>query len=162
MAKNVTNINEKIMKVAEEAVKPEAVNVLDLLLGADVGNIKLPTKDFEVTRLSKAFGKPFILTCQALTPEKYEEVQDMAVAVKGKDVDIETSKLQIITVLEGVIGADGKPLFKNTDLRNTYKAATPLDLIRKILLSGEIVSIYTEIAKLSGFGEDAIKEIKNS
>ena len=112
MAKNVTNpiATDEILEGGEQE-QIEAVNVLDLLLGSDIGEIKLPTKTVEITRLTEVFGKPFILTCQALSPEKYEEVQDMAVSVKGKDVDLDVSQLQLFTVMEGVIAADGKPLF---------------------------------------------------
>lgn len=158
MAKNVTNTIENDEIHVEQK---EAVNVLDLLLGSDVGEIKLPTTEVEITRLSEVFGKPFILICQALSPEKYEEVQDMAVSVKGKDVDLDVSQLQLFTVMEGVIGADGKPLFKSAELRSKYKVPTPKDVVRKILLSGEITAVYTQIAKLSGFGDEAVKEVKN-
>lgn len=162
MDKNVTNPIEKdeILEGMEQEQK-EAVNVLDLLLGSDIGEIKLPTKTVEITRLTEVFGKPFILTCQALSPEKYEEVQDMAVSVKGKDVDLDVSQLQLFTVMEGVIGEDGKPLFKSAELRSKFKVPTPKDVVRKILLSGEITAVYTEIAKLSGFGDGAVKEVKN-
>lgn len=139
----------------------EAVNVLDLLLGSDIGEIKLPTKVVEITRLSQLYGKPFMLTCKALSPEKYEEVQDMALDVKGKDVDLDVNLLQLFVTLEGVVDDAGKPMFKNKDLMAKFKAHTPKELVRKILLSGEITSIYSEIAKLSGFGEDAVKEVKN-
>lgn len=39
-----------------ETVEKEAVNVLDLLLGSDLGTIKQPHKDMEITRLSEALG----------------------------------------------------------------------------------------------------------
>lgn len=163
MAKTVTT--ENIENIAEmettQAERKTAVNILDLLLGSDIESIKLPTKEVEITRLTEIFGEPFILTCQALSPEKYEEVQDMAVSVKGKDVDLDVSQLQLFTVMEGVIGADGKPLFKNAELRTKYKVPTPKEVVRKILLSGEITAVYTEIAKLSGFGDGAVKEVKN-
>ena len=109
MATKVTNTTEKVEVVETE--KKAAVNVLDLLLGADADKIKLPTSQVEITRLSEALGDPFILTCQALTPEKYEEVQDMALSVSGKDVDLDVSQLQLFTVMEGVVDAEGKPLF---------------------------------------------------
>ena len=85
----------------------------------------------------------------------------MAVSVKGKDVDLDVSQLQLFTVMEGVIGEDGKPLFKSAELRSKFKVPTPKDVVRKILLSGEITAVYTEIAKLSGFGDGAVKEVKN-
>ena len=160
MASKVIKLNED--EEVMEAEAKTAVNVLDLLLGADIGEIKLPTEDVEITRLSELFGKPFIITCQALSPDKYEEVQDMAVSVKGKDVDLDVSQLQLFTVLEGAMDGNEKPLFKNMELCKKFKAPTPKDLIKKILLSGEITSVYTKIAKLSGFGDEAVKEVKNS
>lgn len=147
---------------SEEVREPrEAVNVLDLLLGSDIGEIKLPTKRMEITRLTEVYGKPFVITCRALSPEKYEEVQDMAVAVKGKDVDLDVSLLQVFVTIEGVVDEAGKPMLKNRDLMAKFKAHTPKELVRKLFLSGEIASIYSEIAKLSGFGDDAVTEVKN-
>lgn len=139
----------------------EAVNVLDLLLGSDIGEIKLPTKQVEITRLSKVFDKPFVVTCKALSPEKYEEVQDLAVNVNGKDVDLDVNLLQLFVVLEGVVDDSGKPMFKNKDLIAKFKVSTPKELIKKVLLSGEIANIYGEISELSGFGDSSINEVKN-
>ena len=159
MANNTKKVVEEI--VEEVVEKKEAVNVLDLLLGSDVGEIKLPTKQVEIKRLSQHYGTPFIVTCTALSPDKYEEVQDMALDIQGKDVDLDINLLKLITVMEGVLDATGKHLFKNTELMKKHKAPTPKELIKKFLLSGEINSLYTTIADLSGFGDDAIAEIKN-
>jgi hypothetical protein len=139
----------------------EAVNVLDLLLGSDIGEIKLPTKQIEITRLSEVYGKPFVVTCKALSPEKYEEVQDMALKVNGKDVDLDVNLLQLFVALEGIVDDSGKRMFRNKELMTKFKATTPKELIKKILLSGEITNLYGEIAKLSGFGENAVVEVKN-
>lgn len=139
----------------------EAVNILDLLLGSDVGEIKLPTKQVEVTRLTEVYGKPFVITCKALSPEKYEEVQDMAINVQGKDVDLDVNLLQLFVVIEGVVDDAGKPMLKNMELMRKFKASTPKELARKLFLSGEITNIYGEISQLSGFGDDAVKEVKN-
>ena len=152
---------KKIEQVEETVETKEAVNVLDLLLGSDIGEIKLPTKTMEITRLSGVFGAPFVITVSALSPDKYEEVQDMAVSINGKDADIEISLLQILVVMEGVVDPNGKPMFKNKDLMHKFKASTPKELVRKLFLSGEIASIYGEIAELSGFGEGAVTEVKN-
>lgn len=159
MATNTKKITEEQIEEVEET--KEAVNVLDLLLGSDIGEIKLPTKEMEITRLSGVYGSPFVITVSALSPDRYEEVQDMAVSVKGKDADIEISLLQILVVMEGVVDSTGKPMFKNKNLMAKFKANTPKELVRKLLLSGEIASIYGEIASLSGFGEGAVREVKN-
>ena len=139
----------------------EAVNILDLLLGSDIDKIELPTKQVEIARLSKVFGKPFVITCKALSPDKYEEVQDMAVKVDGKDVDLDVSLLQLFVVIEGVMDDAGKPLMKNMDLMRKFKAQTPKELVRTLFLSGEITNIYSEIGNLSGFGDEAVTEVKN-
>ena len=159
MATNNKKITDK--QVEETVETKEAVNVLDLLLGSDIGEIKLPTKTMEITRLSGVFGAPFIITISALSPDRYEEVQDMAVSVKGKDADIDISLLQVLVVMEGVIDPNGNPMFKNKDLKAKFKASTPKELVRKLLLSGEIANIYGEIANLSGFGEGSVTEVKN-
>lgn len=148
-------------ELAEETAEKAAVNVLDLLLGSDIGEIKLPTKNMEIKRLSEVFGAPFVITVSALSPDRYEEVQDMAVSVNGKDADIEISLLQMLVVMEGVMDPNGKPMFKNKDLMAKFKASTPKELVRKLLLSGEIATIYGEIASLSGFGEGSVTEVKN-
>lgn len=159
--KKVNTDAEEIMEQEDTQEQKEAVNVLDLLLGADVGEIKLPTKQIEITRLTEVFGAPFILTCKALSPDKFEEVQDMAVSIKGKDADIEVSLLQLLVVMEGVVDGSEKPMFKNKDLMAKFKAPSPKDLVKKLLLSGEITQIYQTISTLSGFGENAVKEVKN-
>lgn len=100
------NVNAEAVQ-AEETEKKEAVNILDLLLGSDVGEIKLPTKEVEITRLSQVYGAPFILTIKAITPAKFEEIQDMSIDVKGKDADIDITQLQLFTVIEGVVDATG-------------------------------------------------------
>ena len=159
MATNTKKITDE--QTEENVETKEAVNVLDLLLGSDIGEIKLPTKQMEITRLSGVFGAPFIITVSALSPDRYEEVQDMAISVKGKDADIEISLLQVLVVMEGVVDPNGKPMFKNKDIMAKFKASTPKELVRKLFLSGEIANIYGEIASLSGFGEGSVTEVKN-
>jgi len=102
-----------------------------------------------------------VVVCEAITPDKYEEVQDLAVVVKGKDVELDMNLLQTFVVIEGVKDQNGKLLFKNKDIMAKFKAPTPKELCRKLLLSGEITSLYRHISDLSGFGDDAVSEIKN-
>lgn len=99
---------------------------------------------------------------KAITPAKFEEIQDMSIDVKGKDADIDITQLQLFTVIEGVVDATGAPMFKNKELMSKFKVSTPKDLVRAILLSGEIAKIYGEISELAGFGDNAVKEVKNS
>lgn len=157
----MSNTTKKEINTEETVETKEAVNILDLLLGSDIGEIKLPTKEVEITRLSAVYGSPFVLKVKALTPERFEEIQDMSVKVKGKDADIDITLLQLFSVIEGVVDDTGAPMFKNKELMKKFKASTPKELVRKLLLSGEIAKLYGEISDLSGFGDDAIKEVKN-
>lgn len=159
------------MENSENAVVAKnPVNVLDLLLGGDVGKIKTPFMDVEITRLSEAFGVPFVVRCEALSPDKYEELQEISVNIQGKDVDMDVNAFQKLTVIEGVktTAVDeagncvvGGLLLKNKELMDKFKAHTPKDLCNMIFLSGEVVSLYQTISELSGFSEEAVKKVKN-
>lgn len=159
--KETEAVVEPVVAVEEVVEQKQAVNILDLLLGSDVGEIKLPTTKVEVIRLSEVYGSPFVITLSALSPDKFEAVQDMAVSIKGKDADIELSLLQMLAIIESVMDDSGKPLFKNKDLMAKFKAPTPKELVRKLFLSGEMTNIYKVISDLSGFGESAVQAVKN-
>lgn len=163
-------IAETMEMTEETVVEKQAVNILDLLLGADVGVIKAPYKDMEITRLSELFGAPFIVRCEGLSPDVYESVQESALSIKGKDVDLDMNLLQTLAVIEGVkaVTVDengnkvaGGLLLKNSDLLSKFKAPTPKELCKKIFLSGEVANMYNAISALSGFSENAVKELKN-
>lgn len=170
--KKNAEVNTENVEVTE-TVEKEAVNVLDLLLGSDLGTIKQPYKDVEITRLSEALGAPFVVRCEALTPDTYEDVQENAITIKGKDVDLDMNTLQMLTVIEGVkataVDENGNRvaaglLLKNKDLLSRFKAPTPKELCRNsfvtlIFISGrkedlsewriEILTLSTDLQKLS-------------
>ena len=156
-----TNKKETNVEVTEEQVKKAPLNILDALLGSDVGKIELPKKKFELKRLSEIYGAPFHVTLQAVSASKWEELQDMALKIEGKDVDVDTKLLQIFVVLESTLDDTGKQIFKNMDLVKHFGCVTPKDLVKKLLLSGEIMSIYTFVSDLSGFGDKSVSEVKN-
>ena len=168
MAKNEVIENEGMEEKKEGNV--EAKNMLELLLGADLGTIKMPHKDMEISRLSEILGAPFIVRCNALSQDKHEELQDMAVDIRGKDVDLDVNQLQIMTIIEGVealvpnekgeLVAAGL-LLKNNELKAKFKAATPKDLAKALFMPGEIAKLYGAISELSGFSDEAVKEVKN-
>jgi hypothetical protein len=135
-------------------------NVLDLLLQADASKLVKPAKQVEIKRLSEAFGGKVIFTCEALTARQYDKVQDdvLKLDYKNKQADINVSDMQALTVIEGV----KEPTLKSKELREKYGAPTPLDLLKKLLLPGEIQNLYNIIAGLSGFDNGAVEEVKNS
>lgn len=133
------------------------MNKIDLLLKIDKTKLVRPSKDVEINRLSEALGEPFIVTCQALTADEQEEIQEN-VSI-NTDGEINTDKnMQIEAVLHGVKDPD----LYNRKVIEYFGAATAYDAVKKIFLPGEITSIYNTITKISGFSKDAVKEIKNS
>ena len=159
--KTTENTENTGVEVVEVQVKKAPLNILDTLLGADVDKIDLPKKKLEIKRLSEIFGAPFYVTVQAVSANKWEELQDMALKIEGKDVDVDTNLLQIFVVLECTLDDTGKQIFKNMDLVKHFGCVTPKDLVKKLLLSGEIMSIYTFVSDLSGFGDKSVSEVKN-
>lgn len=147
------------VEVVEEKKAP--LNILDALLGSDVNKVKLPTKQFEIKRLSDLYGAPFYVTLQAISANKWEELQDRALKIEGKDVDVDTNLLQTFVVLESVLDENGNQFFKNMELVKHFSCASPKELVKTLLLSGEIVNIYSQVAELSGFGETSVTEVKN-
>ena len=59
-------------------------------------------------------------------------------------------------VLAGVKSPD----LKNQELLDHYGAATPAELLKLLLLPGEIEDLCIEIEKLSGYRTDTVEEIK--
>ncbi len=132
------------------------MNTLDLLLQLDESKLKKPSKEVEMKRLSELTGERVIFKVEALTPAKMEEIQEVSMDEATENINI--SELQNMTVLEGV----KNPSFKSKELMEKFGVHTPKDLIRKILLPGEIITLYNIIGELSGFDGGAVEEVKNS
>lgn len=134
---------------------------LDLLLKMDKTKIQRPTEQVELKRLSYLLGEPVVFTCQALTMDEFEEIQNIAISFgkKGEVEDISTNSVQIFTLIKGIVD----PSLKDASLLEAYGAATPKQLIEdsKLLLPGEVTQLYNVISSLSGFGEDSVQTLKN-
>ena len=134
------------------------MNTLELLLKADTGQFKLPTKKVEIPRLSAIFNGQAVFICQALSPVKNNEIQEAAANfTNGQIQGIDMGQVQMTTVLAGVTD----PNLKDKELMTHFNVPTPAELVKKLLLPGEIVTLFNVISEISGFGEDVIKEVKN-
>ena len=136
------------------------MNMIEKLLKADAGKLAVPTKNYEVKRLSKLFGFPFMLQLRAINPERYMEIQQTSVELKKGDVDkINMYSMNIKTVLAGVVD----PSFKDDELLKHFHAATPKELVNKLFLAGELSDIAGEINKLCGYDsqEKVDENVKN-
>ena len=120
-------------------------NKMDLLLKVDKSKLVRPTQEVEIKRLSEILGEPFTVMCQALTADEFKELENTKTA--NEDM-----------VIKGVKDPD----FTNQQVIEYYGAVTATEAVNTIFLPGEITSLVKVITNLSGFGTDAIKEIKNS
>lgn len=119
-------------------------NLFDLLLEEE--NIVDKSKELEITRLSKKFGKKFIVTIKSLTEQQIENCYDS-----------KESKLDFI--LESVT-IENKSL-KEKVLLDKFNVKIARDVVKKIFNNGEITWIYIEILKLNGLSGDTVVELKN-
>lgn len=127
------------------------MSILDLLLETDVEKLQASnTKEFEIKRLSKVLGEKFVVTCRALTNDQITHVGE----VSKNNTD---TKLNV--VLESC-RIEGKR-FNNKQLMDRFNVITPIELLNKLFLPGEIFELYTAVNELSGYTKDAVKEIKN-
>ena len=135
------------------------MSTIDLLLGLDANKIQRPTQEVEIKRLTDIAGSPVIFKCQALDSDTYNEIQKNAVDIdsKGGITGLDVGEVQTFMVLAGV----STPDLKDTGLLSHYGAVTPKELLPKLLLPGEITTLFNLINNLSGFGEGAVENIKN-
>lgn len=130
-------------------------NIVDELLKIDLGEIEVPktTKKIYLKKLKKEFS----FECVALDAEKANEIRMKAIDLASGSVDdIDMFKLQAYTVIEGC-----KNVFKNNDLMKHFNVPTPLELVRKLLLDGELTELSNTITELSSYQEVKENEIKN-
>lgn len=122
-------------------------NLIEKLLKADAGKLELPSKMYEVKRLSKLFGCKFELELHAIPAERYMEIQKNSIEMKKGDIkEIDMYNMQVNTILAGT-----GDFFKNADLRKHFGAATPKELVNKLFLAAEISDIAGEISTLCGY-----------
>ena len=118
------------------------MDVIDLLLKTDVPD--LPEKEFKVKRLSELCGGDVVFSLRALPYSRAAELSKM-------EAD---SSVHII--LAGTVSPD----LKNSELLEKHAAATPAELVKKMLLPGEIEDLSREVEKLSGYRQRTLEELK--
>ena len=137
------------------------MNLVDALLAADAGKITAKqTEDYEVKRLSKLLGVPFILHLQEIKFRRIKELQDMATKrKKGRAPEVDYMELAVSCLAEGITNEE----FNDPRVLKRFNATTKEDLFTKILTSGEITKISEKIGDLSGMdkSEDDFEEVKN-
>jgi len=126
-------------------------NMLDLLLGAGDAVLERPTESFEVSRLSTILGEKFTVSAHALTQKELDEIP--------------TGENRPILV---ILAAVNDPDFSSEALRKKYTPAgrkmtlTSVELVKTLLLPGEITNLYNAIMALTGFSYEAIQKIEKN
>jgi len=120
-------------------------NTLDLLLKMELPHP--PEKVVKLKRLSQICGAPVELKLRALSYSKAAELTSSVM-----------DDLNVHIILAGVV----EPNLKDRELLEKYGAATPAELVKKLLLAGEIESLAREIERLSGYRTNTIEEVKKN
>lgn len=120
--------------------------VLKRLLGAPDVAANLPTKKFELPRLSTE-DEPFVLTLRALPWSRAQQLQQM---------DGDGARLQVI--IASCVDLD-KLAPEDQDAKSGIM--TLEDVLTHKLLPGEITRLILAIDELNGYRGDYIREVKN-
>lgn len=121
------------------------MNALDILLAKELP--ETPTKEYKLKRLSKELGEPVIFKIKAL---RYDDVADIQKR-NGDDISVHI-------VLEGTVS----PNLKSAELKEKYKAATPVEMVKSMLYAGEIEDLSRAIERLSGYRTNTLEEIRKN
>lgn len=121
------------------------MDTLDLLLKMDVPNA--PEQEVKQLRLSQLASGDVIFKLRGMTYNRVAEITKQ-----------HSEEYNVHIVLAGVVSPD----LKSAGLLEKYGAATPADLVKKMLLPGEIEDLSRSIEKLSGYRMDTLAEVKKN
>ena len=129
-------------------------NIIDQLLKMDLNEIEVPKGVHKM--YCKKLGKELEFEIEAIDAEKVAEIQEMSIDItKGEINSIDTYKLKVETI------ANGCKMFKDKDLQKHFNALNHRELIKKLLLSGEMDSLNEAINNLNSVTELEKDEVKN-
>ena len=129
-------------------------NTIEKLLKLDASKIEMPKGTHKM--YCKKLGQELEFEIEAIDAEKVAEIQELAIDItKGEINSIDTYKLKFKTI------ANGCKMFKDKDLQKHFNALNHRELIKQLLLSGEMDSLNEAINKLNSATEIEENEIKN-
>lgn len=126
------------------------MGALDLLLSRDLKKaFDRPEAVVEVPRLSEMFGEPFEVRVRAITMSEFDDLP--------KDGDS-----NVHVVLAGVVEPDlrNPALLEKLRPEGRKGPLLPFEAVNRLFLPGEVVGLYKVISDLSGFGREAVRELK--
>ena len=120
-------------------------STLDLLLNMD---IQAPReKDVKVKRLSELCGQDVVFRMKQLSYNRLHEV------ITQHRLDNEMS---VFIVLAGT----ESPNWKDKALMDKYHAVTPAELVKKLLLPGEIEDLSNVVSDLCGYRYSTLEDVE--
>lgn len=127
------------------------MSILDKLLEVDIEKLQNREKrQYEVKRLSELFGEPFFVNCKPLSREQVIHIGE----ISGKKGDFQSN-----TVLEAC-DVEGKK-FSSEGMLEKFGVVSGKEVVEKLFLPGEISALYDKVNEISGYGENAVEEVKN-
>lgn len=121
----------------------EAKNTLDLLLRMEPQ--KPETVEVKIKRLSKAAGADVVFALKGLGYSRVAELKEMA--ERGE------------VAVQAVVTSVTLPDLKNPQLLERHGAATPAELLKKLLTPGEVEDLYRRVQQLSGYLSDTLEDV---
>ncbi|MBY2477412.1 phage portal protein [Clostridioides difficile] len=138
------------------------MNTVEKLLNMDAGKLKMPSSIYEL--YCKKLDDTLEIECNAIDPERFDEIRVNSMDVDSGNLEnINVYELKVNTILESC------SMFRNMEVVEKFGLVTPKDLIKKLLLAGEIDNLYEEVNKVNGIDaegdrkrqKEKDKEIKN-
>lgn len=123
----------------------EKDNTLELLLSMDVPAPR--EKNVKLKRLSEICGKDVVFRIRQISYNRLHEIVEQH---NG------SGDISVFTVLAGVVS----PNLKSKELMTKYGAVTPVDMLEKLLLPGEIEDLDREIERLCGYRYNTLEEVE--
>ena len=129
-------------------MEEKRTDLLALLLRPELPNVQkeLPTAEYRVKRLSEALATDVVFKLRALPYGMVKSIRDSVAGDPGLDI-----------LLAGCV----EPNLKDERLQEKFGGATPADVVKRMLLPGEIADLSQVIEKLSGYRRLTITEVKN-
>lgn len=132
------------------------MNTVERLLKIDKGEVKSPEKTI-VMKLGKLGGQEFEFKLVTVDPEFVSELQENLITVdrKNKPKIGNTFELKVLVIVEGC-----PDVFKNSQLLKHFEVPNGKELVKKLLLPGEIDELKAQIDELSGYDAESIEKEK--
>lgn len=131
-------------------------NAVEQLLALDASRIKKPTKTVKL-KLGKFDGLELEFKIEAVDPEIMSELKESMIRFESKTEAMRVEGSYNVTVMTIIEGCPS--VFRNKEVQDHFKAATPKELVKILLTSGEMDKLKDEIDAISGYAKE--KDIKN-